>query len=374
MFEVFLFYFVLFIYLVYLYKKGLLDLSEFPFILVKSSFLKNAIENFYFRHKRLVVALEKIIIYSSVIFFPLTITFFFELISKLVDFFKTAGKEKVASLVLPGIKTSHFYLPLVEGVLAILLMALLHEFFHGIIALKNKIRIKSAGFGFFLVFPLAYVELDEEKLLKIKLSSALAILLAGSFINLASGFLALKAFSLLESHKHAFLSNFGKFEVVVVKTIPNTSAWESNITSGEVIRKVNGQPVNTLAQLREVLQSAKEKGWVVIETNRTKYNLTFKNVSGRLLVGIVVAEEYKPKIGLVYSIYSFLERFLYYFGLLSVNVGFINLFPLFITDGQKMLDLILIKYNLQSMLPLSRLASLLMFALLMLAAIVGTIL
>ena len=67
------------------------------------------------------------------------------------------------------------------------IIAISHEFAHGIFAAYNKIKIKSTGFGFFPfflpVFLAAFVELDEEKMAKHKKKEQLAILSAGTFAN-----------------------------------------------------------------------------------------------------------------------------------------------------------------------------------------------
>jgi membrane-associated protease RseP (regulator of RpoE activity) len=66
-------------------------------------------------------------------------------------------------------------------------IAISHEFAHGIFAAYNKIKIKSTGFGFFPfflpVFLAAFVELDEEKMVKHKKFEQMAILSAGTFAN-----------------------------------------------------------------------------------------------------------------------------------------------------------------------------------------------
>ena len=72
-------------------------------------------------------------------------------------------------------------------ILIIAIVAITHEFAHGIFAARNKVRIKSTGFGFFPfflpIFLAAFVELDEKKMGKKKISDQLAILSAGTFAN-----------------------------------------------------------------------------------------------------------------------------------------------------------------------------------------------
>jgi len=66
-------------------------------------------------------------------------------------------------------------------------IAISHEFAHGIFAAYNKIKIKTTGFGFFPfflpVFLAAFVELDEKKMAKHKKLEQMTILSAGTFAN-----------------------------------------------------------------------------------------------------------------------------------------------------------------------------------------------
>lgn len=67
-------------------------------------------------------------------------------------------------------------------------IAITHEFAHGIFAAYNKVNIKKTGFGFFPfflpVFLAAFVELNEKQMVKKKNFSQRAILSAGTFANI----------------------------------------------------------------------------------------------------------------------------------------------------------------------------------------------
>jgi len=67
------------------------------------------------------------------------------------------------------------------------IIAITHEFFHGIFAATNNVKTKTTGFGFFPfffpVFLAAFVNLDEKKMEKIKNFKQRAVLSAGTFAN-----------------------------------------------------------------------------------------------------------------------------------------------------------------------------------------------
>lgn len=80
-------------------------------------------------------------------------------------------------------------------IVIIAIVAISHEFSHGIFAINKKVKIKSTGFGFFPfffpVFLAAFVELDEKNMEKKKISHQMAILSAGTFANTVIAILSL---------------------------------------------------------------------------------------------------------------------------------------------------------------------------------------
>ncbi len=68
-------------------------------------------------------------------------------------------------------------------IIIILIIAVTHEFAHGIFASFYKIKIKATGFGFLGPFLAAFVEPDEKKMSRKSKKAQLAILSAGSFSN-----------------------------------------------------------------------------------------------------------------------------------------------------------------------------------------------
>ncbi len=107
-------------------------------------------------------------------------------------------------------------------ILAIAVIALSHEFAHGIFAKINNVRVKSTGFGFLGPFLAAFVEPDEEEMQKIKKSDQLAILGAGSFANLIMTVLflvLLGGFFALSFAPGGVVFNTYAFEVVNISDI-----------------------------------------------------------------------------------------------------------------------------------------------------------
>lgn len=115
-------------------------------------------------------------------------------------------------------------------------IAITHEFAHGIFAAYNKIKVKTTGFGFFPfflpVFLAAFVELDEEKMARHKKFEQLAILSAGTFANVIVAIIGFIVFWLFFSF--AFVPGgvqFGDYAFSVVPVAGITSVNGASLES-----------------------------------------------------------------------------------------------------------------------------------------------
>ena len=69
-------------------------------------------------------------------------------------------------------------------IIAIAVIAIFHEFAHGVIARRYGVKIKATGFGFLGPFLAAFVDPDEKQMVKKTKYQQLSILAAGTFTNL----------------------------------------------------------------------------------------------------------------------------------------------------------------------------------------------
>ncbi|HLC77518.1 MAG TPA: site-2 protease family protein, partial [Candidatus Nanoarchaeia archaeon] len=106
------------------------------------------------------------------------------------------------------------------------IVAISHEFAHGIFAAHNKVKIKKTGFGFFPffapVFLAAFVELDEKKMVKKKNFAQRAILAAGTFANIVTSLvflIVLWLFFISAFHPAGVVFDDYSYNVVSVATI-----------------------------------------------------------------------------------------------------------------------------------------------------------
>jgi len=138
-------------------------------------------------------------------------------------------------------------------ILIIALIAITHEFAHGIFAARDKIKIKSTGFGFFPfffpVFLAAFVEPDEKQMNRKSRFSQMAVLSAGTFANVITAILFFVIFVLF--FMAAFQPSGVVFDDYVYSTIAITTISSinnvslENHTYEEVLSLVNTTGDNT---------------------------------------------------------------------------------------------------------------------------------
>jgi len=141
-------------------------------------------------------------------------------------------------------------------IIIIAIIAVTHEFSHGIFAKYNKIKVKSTGFGFLGPFLAAFVEPDEKQMKKKSIFAQLSILSAGTFANVLTAIFFLAILILV------FFTGFVASGVVF-------DSYSYSIVPISAITAINGISVGN----QDYNSFLKE-----IE-NKTIYNLTTDNKS-----------------------------------------------------------------------------------------------
>jgi len=132
-------------------------------------------------------------------------------------------------------------------IVIIAIVAIVHEFSHGIFAANKGVKIKSTGFGFFPfflpVFLAAFVELDEKKMAKKKISSQMAVLSSGTFANLLTAvlFFGIWAlfFSLAFTPSGVVFDTYTYSPVYVASISSVNNVNVNNITYNQILSLVN---------------------------------------------------------------------------------------------------------------------------------------
>jgi len=150
-------------------------------------------------------------------------------------------------------------------IIAIAVIAIFHEFAHGIIARRYGVKIKTTGFGFLGPFLAAFVEPDEKQMQKKSKYQQISILSAGTFTNLI---LAILFFMILSVF---FLISYAPSGVII---------------GGYIAEPVKISAISSLGG--------------IAFNNVSKANLSYAinngNLSNDLMINILGKDEYATKI------------------------------------------------------------------------------
>jgi len=162
--------------------------------------------------------------------------------------------------LVPGLPSFYFF----YWIAIIIIIAIPHEFAHGIIAAYNKVKIKTTGFGFFPsflpVFLAAFVELDEKKMNKKSKFAQMATLSAGTFANIVVAVILLGLLWLI------FPLLFSSSGVVF-------DSYQLAILNTSQVQAIDGKQISYL-DYTILLEKVNETGLTKINTSKNNYVIT----------------------------------------------------------------------------------------------------
>lgn len=278
------------------------------------------------------------------------------LIKTLYDLVTVPAAVSGVSLVLPGINVPGVgILPFWHWLIAIFVIALVHEFSHGIVARAHNIGVKNTGIV--LLGPIigAFVEPEEKKLVKEKDIRQYSVYAAGPFSNIILAIIALLMINLIffpiqQNMVEPTGFSFGSFYS------QDFSIAQSGIVPGAVVAGIDGQPTPDFSRISEILNCLPPGKEISIETKEESYS--FKLGSNpenpeKSFMGITqvknefeVKNKYLSGRGRVwYWLVSQINEFLKWVFILSLGIGLFNLLPLPIVDGGRMMQVTMHKFH-----------------------------
>jgi membrane-associated protease RseP (regulator of RpoE activity) len=164
-------------------------------------------------------------------------------------------------------------------IIIIAIIAITHEFAHGIFAALNKVRIKKTGFGFFPfflpIFLAAFVELDEKNMEKKSKFSQMAVLSAGTFANVLTAilfFIIIWLFFSLSFAPSGVIFDDYAYDIVEIAGITMVNGVSlTNTTYGKVSELINETGLNKIQANNRSYVSTKE----FLDAQGEIYNYTF---------------------------------------------------------------------------------------------------
>lgn len=246
--------------------------------------------------------------------------------------------------VLPGVDVpgSPVFVPVFAGIVAIIIVMVVHEFGHGILARVEGVSIKSIGIVLFAILPGAFVEPDDEDVMKSGRASKLRIYAAGSVFNLATAGVALVITILLMNF---FIpASFHADGLTITSVTPGGPA-EGILKEGMEVYSINGYSINSRSDYLEIiinktkpgdkLTFVTDQGTFVVTSVGQPSNSSVTWAGTRSETRLVVNQDVSDKFG------SIIPWILYYLTdickwtyILSFLVGIFNLLPFWILDGR----------------------------------------
>ncbi len=227
------------------------------------------------------------------------------------------------TLIIPG-----FNLPLLEGIISLFIVLAVHESAHAILSRIAKIKLNSMGIALFGIVPVgAFVEPDEEKIKKKPRIEQIRIMIAGVVSNFIFGLLFFIMLSLFTSLTYDFRQDGVK--VIASSIIPK----------GEMIQSIGGYDIKTIDDINLLTNDT-----YTLKTNKGEYLV---EVSDHKIKNTYVKQIYKD--GRKWRVYykkgfEFMQIIFNTLALafsLNIVVGTVNLLPLPLFDGYRILELLL---------------------------------
>lgn len=242
------------------------------------------------------------------------------------------------------------FVPFLYFIICIVLIAVIHEGSHGVMARAFGIKVKSSGFAFLSVFlpliPAAFVEPDEKVMRKRPLRQQLAVFAAGPVSNIITAGLVLLCFALVLEPVVLSVADFEGIQVTGFPEGIESPAQAAGILPGDVIVAVDGKELEDLSNFSNFLAPHSPGETVEVKTtNATHYivlashpqneSKAFMGITPKPQVG--PSQDFIDKYGVVASTFVlWFIGLLFWLYLLSMGIGLFNLLPLGPVDGGRM--------------------------------------
>ncbi len=257
-------------------------------------------------------------------------------------------------VVLPFQVKGAFYVPFFYWIISIFLLALVHEFSHGVVARAYGLKIKSSGFAFLSILvpilPAAFVEPDEKELRKRPHKEQLSVFAAGPFSNIIFALLVIAFMGLVIAPlSNAVFYNNGVLVTGFTEGNETYPAELAGIEENELITAVDGIDIESVENFTYLMENKTAGENVLITTNSTEYNITLapnpeNETMGYLGIYLTQNSEIRENIvekygRLIPEIFVWFVGLFYWLYVLNLGIGLFNLVPVGPIDGGRMLQL-----------------------------------
>lgn len=315
------------------------DIEHKIFVMLRTKMGLKFMKNFANKFPRLLKILGYIGVVVGFLGMAFIVVF---LVKETINYILIPGTPLPIQPVFPGIKIAG--LPTVSffhWIIAILILATIHEASHGILSIVHKVPIKSSGFAFLGPIMAAFVEPDDQKLSKKKPMQQLSVFAAGPFSNIIAGVVILFIFIFLISPIIPAITEPAGITVIDIDEGP---LMGTDISVPFEIQKVNGVDVVDTYSYLEVVNEVKPGEFISLETEQGTYAVvTEENPldKEKSYLGITIKQELSWNDGWewvepFYPVINWVIMLFFWLWIFNIGVGLFNLLPFSIVDGGRM--------------------------------------
>ncbi len=277
-----------------------------------------------------------------------------QMIINTVDVFVSTESMPGIQPVLPIEAKGVFFVPFLYWILSIFLLALFHEFAHGVVARAYKIPVKSSGFAFLClilpIIPAAFVEPDEKVVQKRSYRQQLGVFAAGPISNMLFAAVMFGVFFLISPALNAAFDSSG---VEIVKLTEEGPAAAAGLREGDIITALNDVKITAVDNMTKILNSSMPGGQLLIQTANNSFTVMLapnpKNAS-KAFLGVqtrnylVVKEDFVARYGKwLPPLLKWFTGLIFWLFMLNIGIGLFNLLPIGPLDGGRMFQLVCFK-------------------------------
>jgi len=277
----------------------------------------------------------------------------FILIQNVVQILIEPSTPSGVAPVLPGMTFPGIgYLSFWHWVISIFILAVVHEFSHGVVARAHDIPVKSSGLAALCIgipiIPAAFVEPDDKKLLKSSDAAQQSMFAAGPASNIILAFLILPFFIFVLLPWQTGMLDTDK---VVLSPTPGNESFPSvqaGLVNDTRITFYNEEPVTNLTEFYRLIYNTTPGDTISIGNDNVTYQLqtiTHPMSDEVAFLGVSIDTQLKSNVSQeMFDISEWVIMLFIWLQALNLGIGLFNLLPLGITDGGRMLHNLLSRY------------------------------
>ena len=315
------------------------NITIYPFLIyAKTGKFNNLITSLGIRLSRITKIVSTLSIIIGILLMLIAIYFIH---INIINYFTVRKEFSPVTPIVPGITIGPNLLP--YFILSVTIAFLTHEIAHALTAISENVEIKSVGVAVVFAFLGAFVEPNEEQFNRSSPLSKLRIVSMGSLANIVVFLIAIGLVSLIFEQPNM---------IVVINTLEGYPA-HGVLRSGDLILSINNTRIYNVSSLHRVLSMSKPGDLIVLKILRHGSPMYVKirlaaapNNKSRGFMGVQLSNYVRARFFRVEDVYYSMELFNYLYWIIIVNgsVAVINMLPMYITDGSKVIQAVAEKF------------------------------